>query len=56
MKEQILYVDPKSLKTSKKYANAVTKLTEKEDKDLDDDVKFTKEIRVPLFVSAKKLF
>lgn len=51
MKEQISYIEPKYLKTKPKYASAVTPLTKKEDDDLDDDVKTTKEIRVPLFIS-----
>ena len=41
------------LQTIAKYRNAVTKLTDKEDKDLDDDVKESKKINVPLFVNPK---
>lgn len=53
MKEQIVYLDPRKLKTSAKYSKAVTPLTKKEDDDLDDDVKTTKKINVPLFINKK---
>lgn len=51
MKEEITYIEPAYLATSIKYENAVTPLTKKEDDDLDYDVKTTRKINVPLFIS-----
>jgi len=51
MKEEITYIEPAFLATSSKYENAVTPLTKQEDDDLDYDVKTTKKINVPLFIS-----
>ena len=51
MKEEIIYINPKYLKVKLQYKNAVTPLTKQEDDDLDTDVKTTKKINVPLFIS-----
>ena len=51
MKDEIIYIEPKYLTVLPKYANAVTSLSKKEDDELGYDVKTTKEIRVPLFIS-----
>jgi len=51
MKDQILYIEPQFLQVLPKYENAVTPLTKKEDDDLDYDVKTSKKITVPLFIS-----
>jgi len=51
LKDEITYIEPQYLKTKKQYENAVTPLTKKEDDDLDYDVKTSKKINVPLFIS-----
>lgn len=51
MKDEVLYIEPKFLTILPKYERAVTPLTKKEDDDLDYDVKTTKKINVPLFIS-----
>ena len=51
--EEMIFLFPEELHINKKYKVAVTPLTPKEDSDLDQDVKTTKEIRVPLFISEK---
>lgn len=55
MKEQIVYINPLKLNISKKFSSAVTALTKKEDDDLDDDVKTTRKINVPLFINKKDI-